>query len=106
MESVIETYLGGVQNGVVAAVTAVTSGAVTSAVVNGASVAVGSVTSPVEPDDIPKSTKSPVWILGRQYCAAQGEYMAAERWSIPLRVSAKFLSPRRLYNMCNHSATA
>lgn len=62
MESVIETYLGGVQNGVVAAVTAVTSGAVTSAVVNGAS----------EPDDIPKSTKSPVWILGRKYCAAQG----------------------------------
>lgn len=62
MENVLDTYLGGVQNGVAAAVAAATSATATAT-----GTAIGA-----EPDDIPK-TSSPVWILGRQYCAIQGE---------------------------------
>lgn len=48
MESVFESYLVGVQDGVAAVV------------------------SEQQPDDIPK-TNDPVWILGKQYCAIQGK---------------------------------
>lgn len=68
MESVLETYLGGVQNGVAAAVAA------TSATVGAASVATGALYGGGEPDDIPK-TDSPVWILGRKYSAILGEHV-------------------------------
>lgn len=54
MESVLETYLGGVQIGLVPAAAA--------AALSGGG----------EPDDIPQ-TEEPVWILGRKYCAIQGE---------------------------------
>lgn len=46
MESVFESYLGGVQDGMAAVVS--------------------------EPDDIPK-TNDPVYILGKRYCAIQGK---------------------------------
>lgn len=69
MESVLETYLGGVQNGVAAAVAA------TSATVGAATVATGALYGGGEPDDIPK-TNAPVWILGRKYCAIQGKQMS------------------------------
>lgn len=48
MESVFESYLGGVQDGITAVV------------------------SEQQPDDIPK-THDPVYILGKKYCAIQGE---------------------------------
>lgn len=48
MESVLESYLGGVQDGMAAVV------------------------SEQQPDDIPK-TNDPVWVLGKQYCAIQGK---------------------------------
>lgn len=55
MESVLDAYLGGVQNGVAAAVAATS--------------AVGGCSAGDE--DIPKNT-GPVWILGRKYSAVQG----------------------------------
>lgn len=59
MENVLETYLGGVQDGMAA----VMSNSLVAAAASASS----------EPDDIPRMTREPVWILGKRYCAIQGK---------------------------------
>lgn len=67
MESVLETYLGGVQTGVAAA----TVGVVAAAGATAAAAQAYCGTPGAETEDIPKGA-GPVWILGREYCAIQG----------------------------------
>lgn len=71
MENVLETYLGGVQDGVAA--------------VMSNSLVAASASS--EPDDIPRTTNEPVWILGKRYCAIQGKQHFFRRHPLQLFIS-------------------